>query len=63
MVANPAGLYRVGMMETFAGPDVLADLGMTAVLPGAGGVAAIWTAWLVLPTFASGWILAKAKAP
>jgi len=63
VVANPAGLYRVGMMQVFAGPDLLGDLGMTASLPGPAWVAAIWAAWLVLPGLASGLILGKAKAP
>lgn len=61
VVANPAGLYRIVMMQVFAGPDVLADLGMTATLPGPIIVAAIWAAWLLLPGIASGAILSKAR--
>ena len=61
VLANPAGLFRVQMMQAFAGPDVLLDLGMTATLPGAGGIAALWLAWLVLPSLASGLLLSWRK--
>jgi Cu-processing system permease protein len=61
VVANPAGLYRMQMMQAFAGPDVLRDLGMRATLPGPGATALIWAAWLVIPSVASGVILSRAK--
>lgn len=63
LVANPAGLYRLAMMQTFAGPDVLRDLGMTAALPGAGVVALVWAAWAVLPSLLAGVMLAREKTP
>ena len=63
VIANPAGLYRVEMMHAFAGPEVLADLGMTAALPGPMLVGAIWACWVLLPSIASGAILSRAKVP
>ena len=63
VIANPAGLYRVEMMHAFAGPEVLADLGMTAALPGPVLVGAIWACWVLLPSIASGAILSRAKVP
>jgi len=63
LLANPAGLYRLQMMQTFAGPEVLAELGMTAALPGAGVIALLWGAWLVVPNLVSGLLLAREKAP
>ena len=63
LVANPAGLYRLQMMQAFAGPDVLANLGMTAALPSAGAIALLWAAWLVLPNLASGAWIAREKSP
>ena len=61
VVGNPAGLYRVQMMQAFAGPDFLRDLGMTAALPGAGKAALLWSAWLILPGLASGVLLSRAR--
>lgn len=63
LLGNPAGLYRLQMMQTFAGPEVLSELGMTAALPGAGVIALLWGAWLVLPNLVSGLLLAREKAP
>ena len=61
VVGNPAGLYRVQMMHAFAGPDVLADLGLSTGLPGSGRTAALWAAWLLLPAFVSGTLLHRRK--
>jgi len=63
VLANPAGLYRVQMMHTFAGPEVLRELGMTAALPGASVLAMIWGAWMLIPNLVSGWFLAREKSP
>jgi Cu-processing system permease protein len=57
VLSNPAGLYRVEMMTSFAGPEVLRDLGMSVSLPGAGRIWLIWLAWLSLPLLASGVIM------
>jgi len=54
VVCNPAGLYRVQMMESLAGPEVLEGLGMTASLPGTLGTATIWAAWILAPLGISG---------
>jgi len=61
VLANPAGLFRIQMMQAFAGPEVLRDLGMTAALPGFGGIAGLWAAWLVLPSVCSGILLSREK--
>lgn len=62
VVGNPAGLYRVQMMHSLAGPDALEDLGLTATIPGTGATAGIWAAWIVLPTLASGLLLRARRA-
>lgn len=61
VIANPAGLYRLQMMQAFAGPEVLRDLGMTVALPGRGTLWLLWVAWLVLPTAVSGILLDREK--
>ncbi|MBW2313319.1 MAG: ABC transporter permease [Deltaproteobacteria bacterium] len=61
VLMNPAGLYRLQMMQVFAGPEVLRSLGMTVALPGLGTVCLLWTAWLVLPTAVSGILLTREK--
>jgi len=61
VVGNPAGLYRVQMMDAFAGPEVLESLGLASELPGPAARAAIWTAWLTLPALASGAVLQARK--
>jgi len=61
VLANPAGLYRVQMMQAFAGPEVLRDLGMTVAPPGRLTVSLLWGAWLVLPSLLSGVLLSRRK--
>jgi Cu-processing system permease protein len=61
VVANPAGLYRVQMMQAFAGPEVLRSLGMTVALPGLGAIGLLWSGWVILPTLASGILLSRQK--
>jgi Cu-processing system permease protein len=61
VVGNPAGLYRVQMMQAFAGPDLLQDLGLGAGLPAAKGTGALWLVWLTLPTALSGLLLTRRK--
>lgn len=61
VVGNPAGLYRVQMMNVFAGPEVLESLGMTSQLPGELGMLAIWAGWLGVPALLSGWLLSRRK--
>ena len=59
VLSNPAGLYRVQMMQSFAGPDVLRDLGMSVSLPGGRMIAFLWIAWLALPLLASGLLMSR----
>jgi Cu-processing system permease protein len=61
VIANPAGLFRLQMMQAFAGPEVLQDLGMTATLPGGAGLALLWGAWLMIPSIGSGILLTREK--
>ncbi len=61
VIGNPAGLYRVQMMNAFAGPEVLSDLGLQAGLPGATTTWLLWGGWLVVPALLSGALLSRRK--
>jgi Cu-processing system permease protein len=61
VVGNPAGLYRVQMMYTFAGPEVLNDLGLTTGLPGTATTWLLWASWLGVPAALSGALLSRRK--
>jgi Cu-processing system permease protein len=61
VVANPAGLFRVQMMQAFAGPELLRNLGMTTALPGFAALCLLWGAWLLLPCAVSGLLLTREK--
>lgn len=61
VIGNPAGLYRVQMMNAFAGPDVLRDLGLQTGLPGATTTWLLWGAWLIVPALLSGALLLRRK--
>jgi Cu-processing system permease protein len=61
VLANPAGLDRIQMMQSVAGPEVLRDLGMSVALPGPGIIASIWLAWLALPVAASGLLMSRGQ--
>jgi hypothetical protein len=58
---NPAGLFRIEMMQRFAGPEVLEGLGMSVALPGQAAVTGLWAAWALLPVALSGLILTLRK--
>lgn len=59
--ANPAGLFRMAMLERFAGSEALEGLGIGLALPGRGVSALIWIAWILLPVGFGAWILAHQK--
>ncbi len=59
---NPAGLFRLEMMERFAGPDVLENLGLVVELPGRLTATALWVSWIALPVVLSGLFLARQKS-
>ncbi len=59
---NPAGLFRVEMMATFGGPEVLESLGLIVPLPGRGLSAGLWAAWVALPVAGSAVLLARWRA-
>lgn len=62
VVGNPAGLYRMMMMESMTGPDVLESLGLIVELPGTAARVAIWSAWIIGPVVLSGVLLSRQKA-
>jgi len=57
VVGNPAGLYRLAMMERFAGPAVLAEMGLSASLPDASVRACLWLGWVLGPVGLSALLL------
>ena len=61
VVGNPAGLYRIQMMQAFAGADALQELGLGTGLPTAGTTALLWCAWLALPVAISSLLLSRRK--
>ncbi len=61
VVANPTGLFRLEMMQAFAASGQLNTLGVDAGLPGAGGIACIWSAWILGPVLLSGLALQRQK--
>jgi len=61
IAANPAGLFRLTMMQQFAGPEVLSSLGVTVAPPGTALRALIWTAWIVLPLALSSILLTRRR--
>jgi Cu-processing system permease protein len=62
VLGNPAGLYRMTMMERMTGPDVLESLGLIVQLPGSVVRALIWGAWIGGPVALSGALLSRQKA-
>jgi hypothetical protein len=62
VVANPAGLFRMEMMQRFAGPDALESLGIVSTLPSSAVRIPIWLAWTLLPLAISGALLLTRKA-
>lgn len=62
VVGNPAGLYRMEMMEQLNGPDVLANLGLDVTLPGFWSRLGIWAAWILGPLGLSGLLLARTRS-
>ena len=61
VMANPAGLFRLHMMERFAGPAVLESLGVVVPLPGPAVTALLWAAWISVPVVISGVLLSRQK--
>ena len=62
VMLNPAGLFRLRLMERFAGPEVLGNLGLVVPLPGAVLSGAIFAAWIVVPIALSGLHLYRSRA-
>ncbi len=61
VLANPAGLYRVTMMDALVGAESLAELGLIAELPSDATRWLIWASWIVGPTAVSGLLLSSKK--
>ena len=62
VVANPAGLYRLQLVESLSGARALSDLGVSDALPGAGTVAALWALWIAGPLGLSALVLSLGRA-
>lgn len=62
VAANPAGLYRVGLIADLTGASDLASLGVTAALPTRLGQAAIWAGWIGGPLVVGAALLHRRKA-
>ena len=60
--ANPAGLYRLGLLEELTGSSDLAALGLTVPLPGAHHQAGLWLGWLALPLTVAAVLLGRRRA-
>jgi Cu-processing system permease protein len=60
-LANPAGLYRLSLMTGLSGME-LEGLGLGSALPGPAAVAALWTAWIVVPLAAGAALLGRRQA-
>ncbi len=62
VMANPAGLFRLEMMQRYAGPQVLETLGVSLSPPGLAESAALWAAWILVPLAVSGARLTRQKS-
>ena len=62
VLVNPAGLYRLQLVESLSGQSALSDLGLISALPGPGVVAALWTGWIVGPAALSALVLSLGRA-
>lgn len=62
ILGNPAGLYRLYMMERMAGPRLLENLGMAIDPPGSALRAALWAGWIVLPVIVCGLLLYRTRS-
>ncbi|MBX7190611.1 MAG: ABC transporter permease [Sandaracinaceae bacterium] len=62
VLANPAGLYRLQLVESLSGTQALSDLGLTSSLPGWQTVGLLWTAWILGPLSLSALVLSRGKA-
>ncbi len=61
VTVNPAGLFRLEMMQRFAGPDVLEGLGVGVAPPGSAATIGLWTLWILAPVASSSLILTLKK--
>lgn len=60
--ANPAGLYRLGLLERLTGAAALQELGLVVRLPGSFAQAGLWLAWILGPLAIGGGLLLRRKA-
>lgn len=49
VAANPAGLYRMGLLVDLVGTEALGEMGLGAALPSIPLRYGIWLAWVLLP--------------
>jgi Cu-processing system permease protein len=61
-VANPAGLYRTGLLTRLGGGAGLEELGLDLVLPSSAVRALLWAAWIAGPVAIGALLLGRNKA-
>lgn len=61
-VANPAGLYRLGLLVELTGASDLESLGLSVGLPGPGVRAALWATWILGPLALGAAMLGRRRA-
>lgn len=61
VVANPVGLFRLAMMDRFAGPSFLENMGLSIEIPGSAGQATLWALWVLVPVVTSSFVLWRRK--
>ena len=62
IVANPAGLYRTGLMVDLVGEQPLRDMGLAVSLPGRPIQGVVWALWIGGPLLLGTWFLSRPKA-
>jgi Cu-processing system permease protein len=62
VVANPAGLYRTGLLADLSGIDALEEMGLAVALPGKLVQGLVWAAWICGPLLLGTWLLGRPKA-
>ena len=60
--ANPAGLYRLALLERLTGAAALQELGLVVKLPGGWAQAGLWIGWILGPLAIGGGLLLRRKA-
>ena len=59
---NPAGLYRLALLERLTGAAALEELGLVVRMPGLVAQSALWTGWILGPLAIGTGLLMRRKA-